>query len=155
MRKCKACKLVVHLGSVFNWKTMYVILSMWYPAPWSRSCLLTRLPLTTVTLCYSAAPGPDDLRRGPQSGYQSLQPTSPSSITTSWRNTDSTTEIILATRMGTLAVSTVDHYRIQWHGENLETDLTTSVSVRHICPQQCFPSRIRRKRWCSEKSWNE
>ena len=154
MRKCKACNLAVRLGSVFNWKAMYVILSMWSPAPWSRSCLLTRLPLTTVTLCYSAAPGLDDLRRGLQSGYQSLQPTSPSSITTSWRNTDSTTENILATRMGTLAVSTLDHYGMQWHGNSLETDLTTSVSVRHVCPQQCFSSECGTW-WFSEKSWNE
>ena len=114
VRKHKECKLVVRLGSVFNWKAMHVILPLWSPAPRSRSCLLTRLPLTTVTVCYSAAPGPDDLRSGPQSGYQSLQPTLPST-TTSWRNTDLTTENILATRMGILAVSTLDHYRIQWH----------------------------------------
>ena len=35
--------------------------------------------------------------------------------------------------MGTLAVSTLDHYGMQWHGNSLETDLTTSVSVRHVC----------------------
>jgi len=154
MRKCKACKLAVRLGSVFNWKATYVIRSIWSPAPRSWSCLLTRLPLTTVTLCYSAAPGLDDLRSGLQSGYQSLQPTLPSSITTSWRNTDLTTEIILATRMGTLAVSTLDHYRIHWHGESLGMDLTTSISVRHICPQQCFPSESGTW-WFSEKSLNE